>query len=153
MQIPEIRFCAKSNNSNFLNNEIVQWIYNIPAAAESESLSWIETLCEVLCCKLWAKNVWPLLCLFVFLFQIRMQAQGSLLQGSMMSNFINIYQTEGTRGLWRVSVGLLADVDVHYGCICHGDCVPRRRTVHSLWVFNFYWTAWLKLSKYKMLNH
>lgn len=31
-----------------------------------------------------------------------MQAQGSLLQGSMMSNFINIYQTEGTRGLWRV---------------------------------------------------
>lgn len=35
-------------------------------------------------------------------FQIRMQAQGSLLQGSMMSNFMNIYQTEGTRGLWRV---------------------------------------------------
>uniref|UniRef100_A0A8K9V8B3 Solute carrier family 25 member 14 n=1 Tax=Oncorhynchus mykiss TaxID=8022 RepID=A0A8K9V8B3_ONCMY len=32
---------------------------------------------------------------------IRMQAQGSLLQGSMMSNFISIYQTEGTRGLWR----------------------------------------------------
>jgi len=41
----------------------------------------------------------------VFLFQIRMQAQGSLLQGSMMSNFMNIYQTEGTRGLWRVSHG------------------------------------------------
>ncbi|XP_077402665.1 brain mitochondrial carrier protein 1 isoform X3 [Vanacampus margaritifer] len=35
--------------------------------------------------------------------KIRMQAQGSLLQGSMMSNFINIYQTEGTKGLWRVS--------------------------------------------------
>ncbi|KAK7925728.1 hypothetical protein WMY93_008038 [Mugilogobius chulae] len=33
--------------------------------------------------------------------KIRMQAQGSLLQGSMMSNFMNIYQTEGTRGLWR----------------------------------------------------
>ncbi|TSP68518.1 Brain mitochondrial carrier protein 1 [Bagarius yarrelli] len=33
--------------------------------------------------------------------KIRMQAQGSLLQGSMMANFINIYQTEGTRGLWR----------------------------------------------------
>ncbi|KAM9539989.1 kidney mitochondrial carrier protein 1-like isoform 1-T1 [Salvelinus alpinus] len=33
--------------------------------------------------------------------KIRMQAQGSLLQGSMMSNFISIYQTEGTRGLWR----------------------------------------------------
>lgn len=44
--------------------------------------------------------------LFVTLFQIRMQAQGSLLQGSMMSNFINIYQTEGTRGLWRVGVGV-----------------------------------------------
>ncbi|TNN26498.1 Brain mitochondrial carrier protein 1 [Liparis tanakae] len=37
--------------------------------------------------------------------KIRMQAQGSLLQGSMMSNFMNIYQTEGTRGLWRVSHG------------------------------------------------
>lgn len=36
-----------------------------------------------------------------------MQAQGSLLQGSMMSNFINIYQTEGTRGLWRVRVRFL----------------------------------------------
>ncbi|KAG5843219.1 hypothetical protein ANANG_G00148420 [Anguilla anguilla] len=36
--------------------------------------------------------------------KIRMQAQGSLLQGSMMANFINIYQQEGTRGLWRVSV-------------------------------------------------
>ncbi|KAI4814041.1 hypothetical protein KUCAC02_003253 [Chaenocephalus aceratus] len=33
--------------------------------------------------------------------KIRMQAQGSLLQGSMMSNFMNIYQAEGTRGLWR----------------------------------------------------
>ncbi|KAG7261771.1 hypothetical protein CRUP_030843 [Coryphaenoides rupestris] len=32
---------------------------------------------------------------------IRMQAQGSLMQGSMISNFVNIYQTEGTRGLWR----------------------------------------------------
>ncbi|XP_059913392.1 brain mitochondrial carrier protein 1 isoform X2 [Gadus macrocephalus] len=35
--------------------------------------------------------------------KIRMQAQGSLLQGSMISNFVNIYKTEGTRGLWRVS--------------------------------------------------
>ena len=40
-------------------------------------------------------SAWP--------FQIRMQAQGSLLQGSMISNFVNIYKTEGTRGLWRVS--------------------------------------------------
>eukprot|EP00062_Callorhinchus_milii_P006833 gi/632947813/ref/XP_007889252.1/ PREDICTED: brain mitochondrial carrier protein 1-like [Callorhinchus milii] len=33
--------------------------------------------------------------------KIRMQAQGSLIQGSMVANFINIYQQEGTRGLWR----------------------------------------------------
>ncbi|CDQ97740.1 unnamed protein product [Oncorhynchus mykiss] len=33
--------------------------------------------------------------------QIRMQAQGSVIQGSMMGNFINIYQQEGTRGLWK----------------------------------------------------
>lgn len=43
-------------------------------------------------------------------FQIRMQAQGSLLQGSMMSNFINIYQTEGTRGLWRVRAAAFANI-------------------------------------------
>lgn len=35
-------------------------------------------------------------------FQIRMQAQGNVIQGSMMGNFINIYQEEGTRGLWKV---------------------------------------------------
>lgn len=34
--------------------------------------------------------------------QIRMQAQGNVIQGSMMGNFINIYQEEGTRGLWKV---------------------------------------------------
>uniref|UniRef100_A0A6Q2X4R6 Solute carrier family 25 member 30 n=1 Tax=Esox lucius TaxID=8010 RepID=A0A6Q2X4R6_ESOLU len=33
--------------------------------------------------------------------KIRMQAQGSVIQGSMMGNFINIYQQEGTRGLWK----------------------------------------------------
>lgn len=39
----------------------------------------------------------------LFLFsQIRMQAQGNVIQGSMMVNFINIYQEEGTRGLWKV---------------------------------------------------
>uniref|UniRef100_A0A3P9MZV8 Solute carrier family 25 member 30 n=1 Tax=Poecilia reticulata TaxID=8081 RepID=A0A3P9MZV8_POERE len=32
---------------------------------------------------------------------IRMQAQGNVIQGSMMGNFINIYQEEGTRGLWK----------------------------------------------------
>uniref|UniRef100_A0A096MF54 Solute carrier family 25 member 30 n=1 Tax=Poecilia formosa TaxID=48698 RepID=A0A096MF54_POEFO len=34
--------------------------------------------------------------------KIRMQAQGNVIQGSMMGNFINIYQEEGTRGLWKV---------------------------------------------------
>uniref|UniRef100_A0AAX7UE08 Solute carrier family 25 member 30 n=1 Tax=Astatotilapia calliptera TaxID=8154 RepID=A0AAX7UE08_ASTCA len=33
--------------------------------------------------------------------KIRMQAQGNVIQGSMMGNFINIYQEEGTRGLWK----------------------------------------------------
>ncbi|KAL4608884.1 kidney mitochondrial carrier protein 1 isoform X2 [Arapaima gigas] len=33
--------------------------------------------------------------------KIRMQAQGSVIQGGMMGNFINIYQQEGTRGLWK----------------------------------------------------
>ena len=37
--------------------------------------------------------------------QIRMQAQGNVIQGSMMGNFINIYQEEGTRGLWKVQKG------------------------------------------------
>uniref|UniRef100_A0AAV2JVK8 Solute carrier family 25 member 30 n=1 Tax=Knipowitschia caucasica TaxID=637954 RepID=A0AAV2JVK8_KNICA len=30
-----------------------------------------------------------------------LKAQGRVIQGSMMGNFINIYQEEGTRGLWR----------------------------------------------------
>nr|XP_047935295.1 brain mitochondrial carrier protein 1 [Anser cygnoides] len=30
-----------------------------------------------------------------------MQAQGSLFQGGMIGSFIDIYQQEGTRGLWR----------------------------------------------------
>ncbi|XP_057579046.1 kidney mitochondrial carrier protein 1-like [Hippopotamus amphibius kiboko] len=33
--------------------------------------------------------------------KIRMQAQNSTLQGGMIGNFINIYQQEGTRGLWK----------------------------------------------------
>ncbi|XP_067085331.1 brain mitochondrial carrier protein 1 isoform X3 [Osmerus mordax] len=52
--------------------------------------------------------------------KIRMQAQGSLLQGSMMSNFINIYQNEGTRGLWRVSMPVCVCVCV---CVCVRACV------------------------------
>lgn len=54
-----------------------------------------------------AQAIFDSVTVLVLLRQIRMQAQGSLLQGSMMSNFINIYQTEGTRGLWRVSSCLL----------------------------------------------
>ncbi|XP_025928013.1 kidney mitochondrial carrier protein 1 isoform X1 [Apteryx rowi] len=33
--------------------------------------------------------------------KIRMQAQGSMIQGGMMGNFIQIYQKEGTKGLWK----------------------------------------------------
>ncbi|XP_043927650.1 kidney mitochondrial carrier protein 1 [Protopterus annectens] len=33
--------------------------------------------------------------------KIRMQAQGRVLQGGMIYNFIDIYQQEGTRGLWK----------------------------------------------------
>ncbi|NXP67551.1 KMCP1 protein, partial [Chloropsis cyanopogon] len=33
--------------------------------------------------------------------KIRMQAQGRMIQGGMMSNFIQIYQKEGTKGLWK----------------------------------------------------
>ncbi|KPP63692.1 kidney mitochondrial carrier protein 1-like [Scleropages formosus] len=33
--------------------------------------------------------------------KIRMQAQGRVIQGGMMGNFIDIYQQEGTRGLWK----------------------------------------------------
>ena len=36
-----------------------------------------------------------------------MQAQGSLFQGSMIGSFIDIYQQEGTKGLWRVSTPFL----------------------------------------------
>ncbi|KFP00076.1 Kidney mitochondrial carrier protein 1, partial [Calypte anna] len=33
--------------------------------------------------------------------KIRMQAQGSVIQGGMMGNFMQIYQKEGTKGLWK----------------------------------------------------
>ncbi|XP_048071655.1 kidney mitochondrial carrier protein 1 isoform X13 [Ursus arctos] len=33
--------------------------------------------------------------------KIRMQAQSSTIQGGMIGNFINIYQQEGARGLWK----------------------------------------------------
>ncbi|XP_061551023.1 kidney mitochondrial carrier protein 1-like isoform X3 [Phycodurus eques] len=36
--------------------------------------------------------------------KIRMQAQGRVIRGSMMGNFISIYQQEGTRGLWKVQL-------------------------------------------------
>ncbi|TRZ22463.1 hypothetical protein HGM15179_004670 [Zosterops borbonicus] len=33
--------------------------------------------------------------------KIRMQAQGRMIQGGMMGNFIQIYRTEGAKGLWK----------------------------------------------------
>lgn len=33
-----------------------------------------------------------------------MQAQSGNIQGGMIGNFINIYQQEGTRGLWKVNL-------------------------------------------------
>ncbi|XP_009999146.1 PREDICTED: kidney mitochondrial carrier protein 1 [Chaetura pelagica] len=33
--------------------------------------------------------------------KIRMQAQGSMIQGGMMGNFMQIYKKEGTKGLWK----------------------------------------------------
>ncbi|KAH0624423.1 hypothetical protein JD844_031844 [Phrynosoma platyrhinos] len=33
--------------------------------------------------------------------KIRMQAQGSVIQGGMIGNFMTIYQNEGTKGLWK----------------------------------------------------
>ncbi|ETE57063.1 Kidney mitochondrial carrier protein 1, partial [Ophiophagus hannah] len=38
--------------------------------------------------------------------KIRMQAQGSLIEGGMFGNFMNIYQNEGTRGLWKASYSI-----------------------------------------------
>lgn len=32
-----------------------------------------------------------------------MQAQGRTIQGGMMGNFMEIYQKEGTKGLWKAS--------------------------------------------------
>uniref|UniRef100_A0ABM5FZQ9 Kidney mitochondrial carrier protein 1 isoform X2 n=2 Tax=Pogona vitticeps TaxID=103695 RepID=A0ABM5FZQ9_9SAUR len=39
--------------------------------------------------------------------KIRMQAQGSVIQGGMIGNFVRIYQNEGTKGLWK-AMGLTA---------------------------------------------
>lgn len=33
-----------------------------------------------------------------------MQAQGRMIQGGMMGNFIQIYQKEGVKGLWKASI-------------------------------------------------
>nr|XP_035927587.1 kidney mitochondrial carrier protein 1 isoform X5 [Halichoerus grypus] len=38
--------------------------------------------------------------------KIRMQAQSSTFQGGMIGNFINIYQQEGARGLWKLKLHL-----------------------------------------------
>lgn len=43
-----------------------------------------------------------------------MQAQGSVIQGGMMGNFIQIYQNEGTKGLWKASyLVLYPTLEVH----------------------------------------
>lgn len=63
-----------------------------PAAFQPRSVSFV---CNPFIVSSFNNNV----CL---VFQIRMQAQGNMIQGSMMGNFINIYQEEGTRGLWKV---------------------------------------------------
>uniref|UniRef100_A0A4W3JH92 Brain mitochondrial carrier protein 1-like n=1 Tax=Callorhinchus milii TaxID=7868 RepID=A0A4W3JH92_CALMI len=62
--------------------------------------------------------------------KIRMQAQGSLIQGSMVANFINIYQQEGTRGLWR---GVM--LTAQRAAIVVGVELPPSSTSHShaLW--------------------
>lgn len=44
-----------------------------------------------------------------------MQAQNNTIQGGMIGNFINIYQQEGTRGLWKVSLKMdPADLVLHF---------------------------------------
>lgn len=42
-----------------------------------------------------------------------MQAQGNVIQGSMMGNFMNIYQEEGTRGLWKVQRSFKNDSSIY----------------------------------------
>lgn len=39
-----------------------------------------------------------------------MQAQSNVIQGGMIGNFINIYQQEGTRGLWKVSLKMYPNI-------------------------------------------
>lgn len=69
-----------------------------------------------------------------------MQAQGSLLQGSMMSNFINIYQTEGTKGLWRVSAAGMCM------CVMYVFAVETVFKMAPTFyrVFDFYWNGSLQ---------
>ncbi|XP_069020695.1 kidney mitochondrial carrier protein 1-like isoform X1 [Embiotoca jacksoni] len=64
--------------------------------------------------------------------KIRMQAQGNVIQGSMMGNFIDIYQQEGTRGLWKVkkkkmSPWVLGDADTKV----HSCNLPLSLSVHQ----------------------
>ncbi|XP_048042853.1 kidney mitochondrial carrier protein 1-like [Megalobrama amblycephala] len=63
--------------------------------------------------------------------KIRMQAQGSLLQGSMMSNFINIYQTEGTRGLWRGVIPTAQRAAIVVGVELPVYDITKKHLIHS----------------------
>ncbi|KTG33078.1 hypothetical protein cypCar_00004041 [Cyprinus carpio] len=63
--------------------------------------------------------------------KIRMQAQGSLLQGSMMSNFISIYQTEGTRGLWRGVIPTAQRAAIVVGVELPVYDITKKHLIHS----------------------
>ena len=54
--------------------------------------------------------------------KIQMAAQNNTLQGGKIGNFINIYQQEGTRGLWK-GMSLIAQRATDVGCM-------------ELWVYN-----------------
>ncbi|KAK2112813.1 hypothetical protein P7K49_012560 [Saguinus oedipus] len=57
------------------------------------AVTWLSRGCHV--------AGWPGTFCFSWLETIRMQAQSSTFQGGMIGNFMNIYQQEGTRGLWK----------------------------------------------------
>ncbi|XP_030056375.1 kidney mitochondrial carrier protein 1 isoform X1 [Microcaecilia unicolor] len=60
-----------------------------------------ETLVLNVCCGILSGVVSSCIANPTDVLKIRMQAQGSLIQGGMIGNFISIYQQEGTRGLWK----------------------------------------------------
>ncbi|KAJ1114618.1 hypothetical protein NDU88_002853 [Pleurodeles waltl] len=60
-----------------------------------------ETLILNVCCGILSGVISSCIANPTDVLKIRMQVQGSLIQGGMVGNFINIYQQEGTRGLWK----------------------------------------------------